>query len=99
MVVPEQNLKLGCSAGRLFVLEWDGRLVGPPAALLGFRQHVLVDVGALIGRGDALHAVEGGRLPLAVARVHRGVVHCGTARHGSARRQGSHVGAKRAAVP
>lgn len=97
--LPEQNLKFGGAAGRLFVLKRDGRLVCPLAAPLGFRQHVLVDLRALVGRGDGLHAAEGSRLPLAAARVHRGVVNCGTLQHGSAHPQRSSLCVKLTAVP
>lgn len=73
---PEQDLQLGGAAGRLLALEGDGRLVGALQALLHFSQHALVDGRVLVGRGDVVHAAEGGRLALAAVRVHRGEVHC-----------------------
>lgn len=76
-------MKLGGAVGRLFVLKGDGRLVCPLQASLCFLQHVLVDLRALIGRGDLLHAAECCCLPLAVACVHRGEVNCWTLQHGS----------------
>lgn len=73
---PEQDLQLGGAVGRLLALEGDGRLFGALQALLHFPQHALVDGRVLVGRGDVVHAAEGGGLALAAARVHRGEVHC-----------------------